>query len=146
MRTVRSLLLAGALALLLPVVANADSSGPGFRMPSGLVTCAILDHSGGPRALHCGATYITKRAYDGVGVVALPPGRKARIVGSGNDVLLLLGGYEPDGKPRRWPRPTLRYGTTWTKNGYTCRSRQTGLTCRSGRHGFFLSKERQRYF
>jgi hypothetical protein len=37
----------------------------------------------------------------------------------------------------------LAYGTTWSKGGFTCKSRMTGLKCsnRSG-HGFFLSKQR----
>ena len=37
----------------------------------------------------------------------------------------------------------LRYGRTWSRGGFTCRSRVTGLRCRnSAGHGFFLSRER----
>ena len=37
----------------------------------------------------------------------------------------------------------LAYGKTWSKGGFTCTSRMTGLKCtnKSG-HGFFLSKQR----
>lgn len=43
--------------------------------------------------------------------------------------------------------PKLPYGATWTKNGITCESKQTGLTCKNmmGR-GFFLSKANQVLF
>jgi hypothetical protein len=43
--------------------------------------------------------------------------------------------------------PKLPYGATWTKNGITCESKQTGLTCKNmmGK-GFFLSKANQVLF
>ena len=43
--------------------------------------------------------------------------------------------------------PVLRYGRTWSRGGFTCRSRRTGLRCtnRSGR-GFVLARERWRLF
>ena len=41
----------------------------------------------------------------------------------------------------------LRYGQTWRHDGFTCRSRMTGLTCRNlSGHGFFLSRQRSRTF
>jgi hypothetical protein len=44
--------------------------------------------------------------------------------------------------------PALRYGSLWSAGASRCRSRFTGLTCWStiSRHGFFLSRERQRRF
>jgi uncharacterized protein DUF6636 len=37
----------------------------------------------------------------------------------------------------------LGYGTTWKRDGFTCRSETTGLRCTNpSRHGFFLSRER----
>ena len=39
-----------------------------------------------------------------------------------------------------------QYGKTWRRNGDRCVSRSTGLTCRRGAHGFFLSRDSQRYF
>jgi hypothetical protein len=36
---------------------------------------------------------------------------------------------------------TLRYGSKWTRGGFTCASRKTGLRCRNrSGHGFFLSR------
>jgi hypothetical protein len=36
----------------------------------------------------------------------------------------------------------LAYGTTWSRDGFRCASRSTGLTCTNSRgHGFFLSRE-----
>ena len=36
----------------------------------------------------------------------------------------------------------LRYGTTWSRGGFTCVSRKTGLRCSNrARQGFFLSKQ-----
>lgn len=121
--------------------------GPGFKMPSGLVTCMLASEGAAHPSLYCGAPYITQRAYDGVGVVHLPRSAHARPVRSGNDMIFLLGGYEPSTETfGAWKRPRLAYGSVWRAAGYTCRSARTGLTCRKGRHGFFLSKERQRYF
>lgn len=37
----------------------------------------------------------------------------------------------------------LAYGTTWSRDGFTCRSQTIGLRCsNSSGHGFFLSRER----
>ncbi|MDP8911577.1 MAG: hypothetical protein M3M94_05875 [Actinomycetota bacterium] len=43
--------------------------------------------------------------------------------------------------------PVLRYGRTWSRGGFTCRSRRAGVRCtnRSGR-GFLLARERWRLF
>ena len=41
----------------------------------------------------------------------------------------------------------LRYGTTWKRNSFTCRIRQSGLRCTNRRnHGFELRLGRQRLF
>jgi Bacterial SH3 domain len=42
---------------------------------------------------------------------------------------------------------TLSYGSVWEREGYTCKSEQTGLTCLNGAgHGFSLSRGSQRIF
>lgn len=38
------------------------------------------------------------------------------------------------------PSGTLRYGNTWSRAGFTCKSSQSGLTCTRGKNGFFISK------
>ena len=66
---------------------------------------------------------------------------KARRISVGNDAALRIEGDLP-----RAARPTLAYGKKWKHGGYTCTSRSTGLTCRRGSHGFFLAREKQRFF
>jgi hypothetical protein len=41
----------------------------------------------------------------------------------------------------------LRYGKTWRHGSMRCTSTKKGLTCRNkSKHGFFLSRERSRFF
>jgi hypothetical protein len=78
-------------------------------------------------------------------VVFLPLSERARIVSSGNDLLLMLGGWRPDGKtPDK--RPVLRYGSNWRYRGFSCASKATGVECRRGEHGFRLSSETMRLY
>ena len=43
--------------------------------------------------------------------------------------------------------PTIAYGRTWRRGGFTCTVRESGLRCRNGRnHGFELRIGRQRLF
>ena len=43
--------------------------------------------------------------------------------------------------------PTVRYGTTWRRNGFRCRVRRSGVRCVNRRgHGFALRRGRQRLF
>jgi hypothetical protein len=133
---------AALAAATLPATAPAAS---GFRMPGGQITCATLTaKQAGAAGLYCSSTYIKRMVYDGQGVVRLTRSGRARVVRSGNDLLLLIVGFRPTGG--RSPRPILSHGRTWRRSGYTCRSRASGLTCRRSGHGFLLSRKRQRYF
>ncbi len=43
--------------------------------------------------------------------------------------------------------PTLPYGSTWRRDGFTCTSEQSGVTCANALgHGFSLSRNVQRLF
>ena len=43
--------------------------------------------------------------------------------------------------------PSLEYGRSWSFEAFRCRSQRIGLRCSNrSRHGFFLSRERQRGF
>ncbi|NJM68500.1 MAG: hypothetical protein HC851_23970 [Acaryochloris sp. RU_4_1] len=43
--------------------------------------------------------------------------------------------------------PTLDYGKTWKKNGFSCKSTTNGLTCTNGKgNGFFLNREEWQAF
>lgn len=147
MSRVQTLLAAAAASAALITCTGAaaapDASGSGFRMPSKLVTCAYLPALK-PAGLYCGASYIKRGAYDGIGAIMLPLAGKAHYTGSGNDLLLYLGGWTPQGTQQ--PRLTLAYGSVWQRSGYRCVSRMTGLECRRGGHGFLLSKEKIRLY
>jgi len=88
-------------------------------------------------------------------------------VASGGRALACVVLSESDnrGQHVRWMRPTgpahanwvignaatdvgaLAYGKTWAWSGFRCTSRRTGLTCtNTSRHGFFLSRDRQKIF
>jgi hypothetical protein len=129
-------LVVAALVAAVPATASAAS---GFQMPSRQTTCAKLGAN-----FYCSSSFIKQKAYDGRGVVRLGRSGKARIVQSGNDILLRIAGLRPGGG--RDKRPVLAYGSAWVLSGYRCMSQSTGLRCRRGEHGFFLSRERQRYF
>lgn len=48
--------------------------------------------------------------------------------------------YSPD-------LPTLDYGKTWRKNGFSCQATVNGLTCTNGKgNGFFMNREQWRAF
>jgi hypothetical protein len=133
--------------VVLALFATEATASPGFEVPSGNTTCAILPPklSGEEApALFCSSTYIKKGAYDGRGTVRLRRSGKAKRIGSGSDLLLYIGALNPDGSA--WKRPVLEYGETFRRKGFVCKSRSTGLTCKRGAHGFFLSREKQRYF
>jgi hypothetical protein len=141
-KPVATFAVAFTLVTALPAM-GAVLRGTGFTMPSKLVTCAYI-HERGQTGLYCSASYIRKYQYDGMGVVMLPPTGPARYTGSGNDVLLLIGGWKPSGGTD--PRPTLHYGVAWAHGGYACRSLAAGVDCSRGGHGFHLSKERIRLY
>jgi hypothetical protein len=144
--THRSLIvfLVGAVFATVPSVALA---GAGFTVPSHNTTCGILtvkQAAGNGAGLYCQSSYIKVTPEDAMGAAKLRPAGKGRKITIGNDDSLYIGGYNDSGKQDK--RPVLAYGKTWKASGYTCTSRSTGLTCKRGKHGFFLSRESQRYF
>jgi hypothetical protein len=144
---VRTGLTTALATAVLAVFAAEGVASPGFEVPSGNTTCAVLPPklSGEDApALFCSSTYIKKGAYDGRGAVRLRRSGKAKRIGSGNDLLLYVGGLNPDGSTSK--RPVLEYGETFRRKGFVCKSRSTGLTCKRRSHGFFLSREEQRYY
>jgi hypothetical protein len=123
------------------------SAGSGFTVPSRNTTCGILgkDKAGSGRpGLYCESSYIPGGVGESMGAAELGRTGKARKISIGNDSSLYIGGWHEDGNYDK--RPVLRYGKSWKRGGYRCVSRSNGLTCRRGAHGFFLSRESQRYF
>ena len=140
----RIVLIGFVVAAALPATASA---GAGFTVPSRNTTCGILtakQAGGGRPGLYCQSSYSVGGAGESMGAVKLNRTGKARKISVGNDDALYIGGYNDDGSQDK--RPVLRYGKSWKRGGYRCVSRSTGLTCRRGSHGFFVSRESQRYF
>jgi hypothetical protein len=131
-------LIVAGLVVAVPATASAAD---GFKMPSRQTTCAKL----GP-AFYCSSTFIKQKAYDHMGVVRLGRSGKARVVQSGNDILLRIAGVKRNGGQEK--RPVLPYGNAWVLSRFGCQSERTGLRCiRQGtKHGFLISRERQRYY
>jgi len=139
--------LAAALALVAVAAAAAlarDASGKAyvtlFRTPSGNIGCAYSSaFAGQPAYLRCDIRS---------GLHHPTPGRPARCdldygdsVGlrrSGRASLVCHGDtvFSPHAR-------VLAYGTSWRRDGFTCRSQAAGLRCSNlSGHGFFLSRER----
>jgi hypothetical protein len=124
--------------------ASADSSTrlPGFRSPSGNISCLCL--SGTPTLL-CKIAHAdyAKQLQDrcmgpaGAGVdwhgFELSAARKGAIVCSGGAL------YPGTDRPSY---VTLPYGKTWRQKMFSCSSRVTGVNCSNPNgHGFFLSRQ-----
>jgi hypothetical protein len=138
-------LVAAAIAILLAAMprAQAQSEAPeGFRSPSGNIFCQAFRLDDGA-ALRCDLQTISNR----------PPARP-------RDCDLDWGqAFEVTDKTQRAARichgdtvmdpqlPILRYGATWERHGFTCRSQETGVECRNtSGNGFALSRARQQVF
>ena len=139
----RSALLTLSVAIVLAAVPSAAFAGAGFTVPSGRTTCGLLTakQAGESGAgLYCTSANI-KISGEGIPAVRLNHSGKARKISVGNDDALRIEGDLPTAA-----RPTLAYGKTWKRDGYTCTSRSSGLSCRRGAHGFSVSRESQRFF
>jgi hypothetical protein len=127
------------VAAVLTGAASASATLATFKTPSGNIGC-LYDSS--PAYLRCDI---------GSGLRPLPPrpkgcqldwgfslnmGRtsKARVTCAGDTAL--------DPRAR-----VLRYGSTWRRGPFSCRSRTTGLTCENAAgHGWFMSRQSWRRF
>jgi hypothetical protein len=134
-----------AFAVLVAAMPNAkaQSDGPeGFRSPSGNIHCQAFKLDDGA-ALRCDIRSLSNR----------PPPRP-------KDCDLDWGqAFEVSDKAQRAARichgdtvmdeklPILRYGASFERHGFVCRSEQTGVECRNAsRNGFMLSRARQQVF
>jgi hypothetical protein len=70
----------------------------------------------------------------GSGLVLNNAAQKAAVTCAGDTI------YSPDS-------PTLEYGKTWRKNGFSCKASRSGLTCTNGKgNGFFLNRKEWKAF
>jgi uncharacterized protein DUF6636 len=137
--------LVAACAACLTASASAGSSTrlPGFRSPSGNISCLIL--GGTPATLLCKIAHadyakeLQARCMGpaGAGVdwhgFELSAARKGAIVCSGGAL------YPGTDRPSY---VTVPYGKTWRQKMFSCSSRVTGVNCSNPNgHGFFLSRQ-----
>jgi hypothetical protein len=140
-----AIVLAVACVWCLTASASADSSTrlPGFRTPSGNISCLFL--GGRPATLLCkiGRAGYAKQLQDrcmepaGAGVdwhgFELSAARKGAIACSGGAL------YKGTDRPSY---VTLPYGRTWRQKMFSCSSRISGVNCSNPNgHGFFLSRQ-----
>jgi hypothetical protein len=128
------------LAVALGWVAGAQAATiPGFRSPSGNISCALVAT---PATLFCS---ITQSSYaqrlearclrpDGSGVdwhgFELGAARKGAVTCSGGALVMGTIRYT-----------TAAYGTTWRRGPFRCASARGGITCRAAaNHGLFISR------
>jgi hypothetical protein len=133
-------LLVAVIISSLPVVAlKAQGELSFFQTPSGNIHCMF---DAGERVLRCDLA-----RFDG----KLLPRPKDCELDWGNSFYLAARG-KPGGvchgdTVMAPSNPKLGYGTSWSKSGITCTSRQTGLRCVNlDRRGFELSRAAVKFF
>ena len=140
----RILLALVGVALVTAGVAGSATNLPGFRSPSGNISCLLVP--GPPSNVQC---QIARSDYaqrlqarclgpNGSGVdwhgFTLTANKPATIVCSGGIL------YNPATQLPRYV--TLPYGKSWRRGAFTCLSRVTGVTCENKTgHGLFVSRQ-----
>ena len=134
---------AAVLAAILLVLVPAADAGTfvSFRTPSGNIGCVYTSNLG-PGSLRCDIRS---------GLKPRPPRPSGCDLDWGDSYELDRTGRAHvtcHGDTAILPRArVLRYGSTWARGGFVCRSRASGLRCRNASgHGFFLSKQRSYVF
>jgi hypothetical protein len=137
---VRVILVAVA-ALTLAGPAAADLAIP-FRTPSGNIGCYYTSNRDLGATLRCDIRTGLKPRPPKPKSCTLDWGDSFELAPTGRARLTCHGDTAIDPTSR-----VLQYGTRWSRGGFTCTSRKTGLRCsnRSG-HGFFLSRARSYRF
>jgi hypothetical protein len=109
-----------------------------FRTPSGNIGCAYASGLGGPTNLRCDIRSRLKPRPRRPRGCQLDWGDSFEMNVTGRPVVTCHGDTAIDPRAR-----VLRYGSTWRRGGFTCRSQTTGLRCRNrSGHGWFMSRQR----
>jgi hypothetical protein len=107
-----------------------------FRTPSKNIYCAYSSGLGAPAFLRCDIRSKLRPAPRPHSCVEGVYGESVGMTKTGSAHVLCISDttYNPAAR-------VLAYGTSWSRDGFRCVSRSTGLTCTSSRgHGFFLSR------
>ena len=130
--------LVGLAVVMLALVGSAAAGSVviQFRTPSGNIGCAYASGFGGAPSLRCDILSGLKPRPAQPPRCDLDWGDSYEMRTTGRPYLTCHGDTAIDPRSR-----VLRYGRSWSRSGFTCLSRISGLRCtnRSG-HGFFLSR------
>jgi hypothetical protein len=138
---VKLLLVVTLLALVASVPASATNL-PGFRSPSGNISCLFIpSSSGAPATILCKLAHADYaqalqarcNGLDWHGFL-LPAARKGAVNCSGGIL------YNPTTQHPRYI--TLAYGKTWRQKMFSCTSQFNGVNCSNPHgHGMFISRQ-----
>jgi hypothetical protein len=135
-----------SVALLVALLGAAVARGSTFaflRTPSGNIGCAYFAAGGGvPASLRCDIRSGLRPKPPRPPRCELDYGDSYELRSSGRATIVCHGDTVFDPRAQ-----VLAYGRTWTRAGFRCTSRTSGLRCtnRAG-HGFLLSRERSYRF
>ena len=127
------------LALTLAFPASASAADPQmWQTPSGNIACAAQGAN-----LRCDMRELGNAAAPQPSSCEFDYGNAFGVARNGNRGKRLCYSDAVGGPGT----PTVAYGRTWKRNGFTCRVRRSGLRCTNPRsHGFELRIGRQRLF
>jgi len=138
------------LLLLVAVVAGltAGSASAGtatyvsFRTPSGNIYCAYSSGLGSPTSLRCDIRSHLHPAPKPRRCVEGVYGESVGMSRTSHAAVLCISDTVVSPGAR-----VLAYGASWSRSGFRCVSRATGLTCTNTRgHGWLLSRESWRVY
>ena len=125
------------LALFFP--ASAGASFVYFHTPSHNIGCV---YSSSPASLRCDIRSGLRPRPPRPGNCDVDWGDSYGLGATGRATITCHGDTAIDRNSR-----ILRYGSTWKRGAFTCRSKATGLRCRNrSGHGFFMSRQRSYRF
>jgi hypothetical protein len=132
------------LAILVCVLAATGpaAASPGavvtlFRTPTGTIGCVYSSGLGPPASLRCDIRSRLRPLPPKPPGCQLDWGDSYEVRRTGRAIVVCHGDTAIDEHSR-----VIRYGSSWTRGGFSCRSRRTGLRCvNASRHWFFLSRQ-----
>lgn len=113
-----------------------------FRTPSGNIYCGYSSGLGSPTSLRCDIRSHLRPAPKPRKCVEGVYGESVGMSRTSRAAVLCISDTVVNPSAR-----VLAYGTTWSRGGFRCASRASGLTCMNTRgHGWFLSRESWRVY
>jgi hypothetical protein len=142
MKTHSILMIVTAIAIAGAVPVKAIENSDGFLLPSGNIAC--ISH-GTPGKTTADSQILRCEMLSKLN--PMPPQPKSCNFDWGSGFRLTKAAQKAEvlcvGDTMYSPEyPTLDYGKTWRKNGFSCKATEAGLTCTNGKgNGFFMNRE-----